>query len=123
MNIKITLKYLGYLLAIEGAFMFPAMMIALFCGERMALTGFAVTAVILLAIGVPLTFLKEENPTLYAKDGCFIVALSWIVVSLFGALPFTISGAIPSDVDAFVETVSGFTTTGASIMTEIESLP
>ena len=123
MNIKITLKYLGYLLAIEGAFMFPAMMIALFCGERTALTGFAVTAVILLAIGVPLSFLKEANPTLYAKDGFFIVALSWIVVSLFGAMPFSISGAIPSYVDAFFETVSGFTTTGASILTEIESLP
>lgn len=123
MNKKITLKYLGYLLAIEGAFMIPAMLIALFGGERSSAAGFLVTIGILLVIGVPLAFLKVENPTLYAKDGFFIVALSWIVLSLFGAMPFTISGAIPSCVDAFFETVSGFTTTGASILTEIESLP
>lgn len=123
MNKKITLKYLGYLMVIEGAFMLPAMLIALFCGEDSAVIGFAMTIGVLLILGTPLVFLKTKNPTLYAKDGFFIVALSWIVLSLFGAMPFTISGAIPSYVDAFFETVSGFTTTGASILTEIESLP
>lgn len=123
MNKKITLKYLGYLMVIEGAFMLPAMLIALFGGETTSVTGFSVTIGVLLILGTPLVLLKTKNPTLYAKDGFFIVALSWIMLSLFGALPFTISGAIPSYVDAFFETVSGFTTTGASILTEVESLP
>ena len=123
MNKKLTLKYLGYLLVIEGAFMLPAMLIALIRAETPAAFGFAGTIAVLLAFGGPLLLLKAENQALYAKDGFFIVALSWIVLSVFGALPFRISGAIPSFVDAFFETVSGFTTTGASILTEIESLP
>ncbi len=123
MNKKLTLKYLGYLMVIEGAFMIPAMVIALLLVETPAAFGFAGTITALLMIGGPLILLKAENQTLYAKDGFFIVALSWIVLSLFGALPFRVSGAIPSYVDAFFETVSGFTTTGASILSEIESLP
>lgn len=123
MNKKITLKYLGYLMAIEGAFMMPALLIALFGGEQSSALGFAVTIGVLEVLGIPLMFLRAENQTLYAKDGFFIVALSWIVLSLFGAMPFTISGAIPCWIDAFFETVSGFTTTGASILTEVESLP
>ena len=123
MNKKIALKYLGYMMVIEGAFMLPAMLIALFGGEKPSLFGFAGTIALLFALGGPLLLLRPKNQTLYAKDGFFIVALSWIVLSVFGALPFTISGAIPRYVDAFFETVSGFTTTGASILTEIESLP
>ncbi len=123
MNIKITLKYFGYLLAIEGAFMIPSLIIALVCGEASSVTAFLITAGVLFLIGVPLICIKAGNPTLYAKDGFFIVALSWIVLSLFGAMPFTLSGAIPHYVDAFFETVSGFTTTGASILTDIEILP
>lgn len=123
MNKKITLKYLGYMMVIEGAFMLPAMLIAMFCGERAALFGFASTIALLFLLGGPLLLLRPQNQTLYAKDGFFIVALSWIVLSVFGALPFMVSGAIPRYVDAFFETVSGFTTTGASILTEIESLP
>ncbi len=123
MNKKLTLKYLGYLMVIEGAFMIPAMLIALIRTETPATFGFAGTIAALMLLGGPLILLKPKNQTLYAKDGFFIVALSWIVLSVFGALPFRISGAIPSYVDAFFETVSGFTTTGASILTEIESLP
>ena len=123
MNKKLTLKYLGYLMVIEGAFMIPAMLIALIRTETPATFGFAGTIAVLLAIGGPLLLLKAENQTLYAKDGFFIVALSWIVLSLFGALPFRISGAIPSFVDAFFETVSGFTTTGASILLNRKAPP
>ena len=123
MNKKITLKYLGYMMVIEGAFMLPAMLIAMFCGEKAAMFGFAGTIALLFVLGGPLLLLRPQNQTLYAKDGFFIVALSWIVLSVFGALPFMVSGAIPRYVDAFFETVSGFTTTGASILTEIESLP
>lgn len=103
--------------------MLPSLLIALFGGEQSSLIAFLITIGGLLLIGLPLLFLKTENPILYAKDGFFIVALSWIVLSLFGSLPFVISGAIPRYIDAFFETVSGFTTTGASILTEIESLP
>ncbi len=124
MNKKLTLKYLGYLMLIEGAFMLPSILIGLYCGEYSSVLAFSVTTGILFVIGVPLVFLmKATDRNLYAKDGFLIVSLSWIVLSLFGALPFTISGSIPRYVDAFFETVSGFTTTGASILTEIESLP
>lgn len=123
MNVKITLKYFGYLLAIEGAFMLPSLIIALVCGEISSAMAFIITMAVLFLIGVPLVFIKAGNPALYAKDGFFIVALSWIALSLFGAIPFTLSGAIPHYMDAFFETVSGFTTTGASILTDIESLP
>ncbi len=124
MNKKLTLKYLGYLMLIEGAFMLPSIAIGLYCGEISSVKAFAVTMALLVLLGSPLVFLmKTTNRMLYAKDGFFIVAMSWIVLSLFGALPFTLGGCIPHYVDAFFETVSGFTTTGASILTEIESLP
>ncbi len=103
--------------------MLPALLIALFCGENSSSWGFTVSIAAVWVIGIPLMLIKEKNPALYAKDGFFIVALSWIVLSVFGAFPFVISGAIPHFVDAFFETVSGFTTTGASILSEIESLP
>lgn len=123
MNKKVSLKYLGYLLAIEGAFMIPALLIAAFCREGSSTIGFAVTVAILMAVGIPLMMIKPQNKTLYAKDGFFIVAMSWIMLSLFGSVPFIISGAIPNFIDAFFETVSGFTTTGASILSDVESLP
>ncbi len=124
MNKKLTLKYLGYLMLIEGAFMLPSIVIGVCCGEISSVKAFAVTTALLVLLGSPLVFLmKTTNRMLYAKDGFFIVSLSWIVLSLFGALPFTLSGSIPHYIDAFFETVSGFTTTGASILTEIESLP
>lgn len=124
MNKKLTLKYLGYLMLIEGAFMLPSIIIGLYCGELSSVVAFAITMVLLILLGSPLVFLmKTTDRMLYAKDGFFIVAMSWIVLSLFGALPFTLSGSIPHYIDAFFETVSGFTTTGASILTEIECLP
>lgn len=66
---------------------------------------------------------KPKNSTIYAKEGMVVVALAWILWSLFGALPFFLSGYIPSYLDAFFETVSGFTTTGSSIMPDVEILP
>ncbi len=123
MNKKITLKYLGYLLVIEGAFMFPSVIIALFLQEYKSLFSFLITMGCLFAIGIPLLLMKAKNSMIFAKDGFFIVALSWIALSVFGAIPFALSGAIPNYIDAFFETVSGFTTTGASILSNIESLP
>jgi len=81
------------------------------------------TIVLLLAAGIPLLCLKVTNKSMYAREGYIIVAFSWILLSLFGALPFYLSGAIPSYIDSLFETVSGFTTTGASILSNVEAIP
>ena len=78
---------------------------------------------VLLAAGVLLLVGRRSAGNLHPREGFVSVTLSWVVISLFGALPFVFSGAIPSYVDALFEIISGFTTTGASILTEIESLP
>ncbi len=77
---------------------------------------FLIPVLSLLAVGVPLTFIKSKDNQMYAKEGFVIVALAWIIISLVGAIPFVLSGEIPNYVDAIFETVSGFTTTGASIL-------
>ena len=84
---------------------------------------FAAAIGLCLLLGVPLVRKQPANKVFYAKEGCVTVALSWIVMSLMGALPFVFSGVIPSIVDAMFETVSGFTTTGASILKDVEVLP
>lgn len=85
---------------------------------------FLIPILVLCAIGIPLTLIKIKDNSLYAKEGFVIVSLSWIFLSLVGALPFVLSGAIPNYINALFETVSGFTTTGASILSgaEIESM-
>ena len=76
----------------------------------------------LILVGAPLSFLRVKDKSIYAKEGFVIVAMAWIALSLVGALPFVISGQIPNYVDALFETVSGFTTTGASILSDVEAL-
>ena len=83
---------------------------------------FLLPVLILLAVGVPLSFVKSKDRSIFAKEGFVIVALAWIILSLVGALPFVISGEIPNYIDAVFETVSGFTTTGASILKDVEIL-
>ena len=104
----------------EAALLMLPGITALLYGE--SLLPFAVTALLLVAAGLVLGWKKPARTALYARDGFAVVALAWIIMSAFGALPFVLSGDIPSYVDAFFETVSGFTTTGASILTEVESL-
>lgn len=84
---------------------------------------FLMTGAVLVVIYFLLARKKPEESTIYGKEGLVIVAVAWVLWSIFGAIPFTISGNIPSYVDAFFETVSGFTTTGSTILTEIQSLP
>ena len=84
---------------------------------------FLMTSVVLAVIYFLLARKKPAESTIYGKEGLVIVAVAWVLWSIFGAIPFTISGNIPSYVDAFFETVSGFTTTGSTILTEIQSLP
>lgn len=122
MNFKMIRYIIGFILIFEAIFMVIPALTALVYSEK-AIWSWLICMLICLGFGKLLAFKKPENKTLYARDGYVIVALSWIVLSLFGSFPFIISGAIPSFVDALFETVSGFTTTGSSILSDIESLP
>lgn len=123
MNYRMIFSILGKVLCVEAAFMLPALVISLCCGERTAVFGFALTVLLLAALGVPLALLRVKRKEIFARDGLVTVGLVWLTVSLFGALPFFFSRTIPSYIDALFETASGFTTTGATILTEIASLP
>jgi trk system potassium uptake protein TrkH len=109
---------LGVILMIEAALLLLPMLVALIYGE--SALPFLFTIVIILAVSVPFIIFKPKNTKIYTKDGFVCVASAWILMSAFGALPFVFSGVIPNYIDALFETVSGFTTTGASIMTAIE---
>lgn len=122
MNYRMIFYVLGFVLKIEAALMTLAIAVALMYGEQSA-WALGITMGITLAVGFLMGLKKPENKTLHVKEGLITVALSWIVISLLGTLPFFISGTIPSYLDGFFEVVSGFTTTGASILTDIESLP
>ena len=123
MNYPKVFRILGWVLVIECAFMLPALGIAFAQGESEAAHGFILAVVIGVAFGLLLTLIPIKQEGYFARDGLVTVGLSWIALSLVGAIPFSMSGAIPSYLDSFFETVSGFTTTGASILPEVESLP
>lgn len=122
MNYKMIRNILGWLLLFECGFMLVPTATALVYRER-EVWAFLVTMLLCGTIGALCVWNKPKDPMLYAREGFVIVSLSWITLSLFGAIPFFISGVIPSYVDAVFETVSGFTTTGASILTAVEPLP
>ena len=123
MNYKMMGRFLAQILSIEGFFMIPALIISLCHGESMAVTGFLWTILIIIGLALILSLISRGAPSaFYAKEGLVCVGASWIVLSAVGCLPFWISREIPSLVDAFFETVSGFTTTGASILTAVEPL-
>lgn len=122
MNIRLIFSSLGSVLCIEAVLMIPALMVSVIYGQD-DVYAFMISMLILLAAGFLLRLLKPKDSQMYARDGFAIVSLSWFFISVFGSLPFLISGAIPTPIDAFFETVSGFTTTGATILTEVESLP
>ena len=120
MNFKMMGRFLAQILSIEGIFMIPALCISLYCGDTMAIRGFLCTMGIVAALVMVLFLICRGAPSaFYAKEGLVCVGLSWIVLSAVGCLPFWISREIPSYVDAFFEMVSGFTTTGASILTNV----
>lgn len=122
MNYKRILHTLGIVLSFEAVFMVLPLICAVIYNEA-EVYSFLVSIVLCALVGVPLLFLDSKNKSIYSKEGFIIVALSWIVISLFGAFPFMISGAIPNFFNAFFETASGFTTTGASILKSVEGLP
>lgn len=121
MNYRMTIYLLGQIFKVEAALLMLPLAVSLIYGENLLLA-FIVPMMILLAFGIPLTLKKPADKRFYAKEGFVVVALSWIFLSAAGALPFYISGEIPSLVDCFFETASGFTTTGASILDDIEAL-
>lgn len=123
MNYRMIKYTLGWLLLFETGFFIIPLITALCFGEKEAISILISMAITAAFAAVLLLIKKPENRKLYARDGFAIVALSWIFLSVFGTLPFIISGTIPNFVDALFETSSGFSTTGASILKEVESLP
>ena len=123
MSYKVLGRFIGRILFLEALLMVPALLISLFNSENAAVKGFLITIGIIIAVSVILMILCRKAPDSFrAKEGVVCVGISWLVLSLLGCLPFCISGEIPSYVDALFEMVSGFTTTGASIVTNIEEL-
>lgn len=120
MNRRMIAYILGRILLVEAALLALPMLVAVLYKESAEPFLFPMLALILC--GVLLGHITPRTRTLYARDGLAIVALAWIVMSFFGAMPFYISHSMPTFVDCFFETVSGFTTTGASILTEVEHL-
>lgn len=122
MNYRMVSYYIGRILLIEAIMLiFPAIGAIVYSEDT--LLSFALTIAALTITGMAATRKKPQKTAIYAKDGYAIVALTWILMSLFGAMPFYFSGHIPSFTDSFFETVSGFTTTGSTILSNVEALP
>ncbi len=124
MNYKLIGRFIAQIILLEALFLIPALFISLGCGEWRAVYGFIATIGIILALGLPLYLFSRKTNTLFGvREGMVCVSLSWLVMSLLGALPFFLSDTIPNFFDAFFETASGFSTTGASILSDVEILP
>lgn len=121
MNYKLLFRILSYVLLIEAGFLIAPTVVAAINGE--ALFPFIITIALLVAVSVPFLIKKPKNKRMYAKEGFVAVGLCWILMSIFGALPFVFSGSIPNYIDALFEVVSGFTTTGATVLDKVEHLP
>ncbi len=124
MNYKMLGRFVGKILWVEAAFMIPALLISLWGREIPAVKGFLLSmAAIVVVAGLLTGLCKGSEKKFYAREGLACVGISWIAMSILGCLPFCLSGAIPRFIDAFFEIVSGFTTTGASILSAVEGLP
>ncbi|MGB4385214.1 MAG: TrkH family potassium uptake protein [Caldicoprobacterales bacterium] len=122
MNYRMIFKSLGSVLCIEAVCMVPSLLVSIIYSQGDTIS-FLLSIMILVSLGLGLRRIKTITNNIYARDGFAIVALGWLSVSIFGALPFLISGAVPSVIDALFESASAFSTTGASIIREIEGLP
>jgi len=123
MNYAIVFRLLSYILLCESALlMLPAATSAIY-GEWSVLGAFLITAALCVVFGLLLRLAKPTSKVFYMREGFATTALSWIVISIMGAVPFVLTGCIPDPIDALFETVSGFTTTGASILHAVEGLP
>ena len=123
MNHRMIRYILGWILIFECGFMLVPASTAVVYGEWRELFHFLATMLLCAAIGTLFIWKKPANTTLYARDGFVTVALSWLVLSLFGAIPFFTTGCIDNYIDALFEMVSGFTTTGSSVIASVEDMP
>ena len=121
MNGAMIVYILGQVLRIEGLLMLPSFLVGLIYGERQGWV-FLIWGLVCVLVGTLMTLKKTKNTMIYLKEGCVSTALCWIVLSAFGAMPFVLTGEIPRFIDAMFETVSGFTTTGSSILTDVEAM-
>ncbi len=121
MNRRMIVYSLGLLLAFEGLLMLVPSLTALIYKEDI-LKYYLITALILICLGFLFTRIKTKDRMIFSREGLITVALGWIVLSICGAIPFYLSGEVPDFIDAFFEMVSGFTTTGASVLSDIEAL-
>ena len=122
MNLHMVIYLLGWLLLCEGALMVLPLLVA-FLDMDSGISAFMITIALCLLLGWLMVRRKPAKRMLYLREGFVVTALGWIVISVFGALPFLFTGAITDPISALFETVSGFTTTGASILTDVEVLP
>ena len=121
MNKSMIAYILGWIMKLEGLFMLIPVLVALIYREHNGMW-FAIVAVCALVSGAVVTHKKPESNVFYMREGCIATAMSWFIMSVIGCLPFFLSGEIPSFIDALFETVSGFTTTGSTILSDVESL-
>lgn len=123
MNRKMVFYMIGQMIKLEAVLLVLPLLVSLIYREHETALSFLITIGIALVLGFALTLIfRTKNRVIYAKEGFVIVALTWLALSAVGCLPFIISGEIPSFFDAFFETVSGFTTTGASVVIDVESM-
>ncbi len=122
MKTKVVLHTVGQILLIEAGLLLIPVVVGLIYHEQESVRAFLITVAITAAAGALLSLVRPGKKSIYAREGFAITGLSWIALSFFGCLPFVISRQIPGFIDAFFETVSGFTTTGSSILTDIEAL-
>ena len=122
MNYKLISFIIGWILKFEALFLLLPVLVGMFYKEYHIASIYILVAIFCFVLGALLTYFGKTKSPLYSREGFVSVSLGWIVLSFFGALPFVLSGEIPSITDALFETISGFTTTGASILTDVEAL-
>lgn len=122
MNYRLVFNILGKVMLLEAALMIPSLIVSIIYDEKSA-SAFLITIGIMIVLGGLISLIKTQKNKLFARDGFMIVSLSWIILAVFGGFPFYFSGAIPSFVDCIFEAMSGFTTTGSSILTDVEVIP
>lgn len=122
MNYKMIGYLLGQIIRVLGLLMFLPLIVGVVYQEPASIKAFLITAVSLIVLGTLMTIRKPEKKDIYTRDGMATVAATWILVSIFGAVPFTLAGEMPNFADAVFETASGFTTTGATILNDIEAV-
>lgn len=123
MNRRMVLYRVGQIMCLEAVLILLPLLVSLIYKEFFCTAAFGISAAIAAVIGTVLIFVfKDKDNVMFAKEGFTIVSLAWVLLSVIGALPFVISGEIPNFADAFFETASGFTTTGASILQDVEAM-